>query len=415
MNAVSLRTLVGISVFWLALSVITDGVTTLVLPHRLAPLAEDHRATLLGLAAFVGLLAGILVQPIAGLFSDRLRERRRTTLLVLGLVVLVPGLALLAGTDGIVPIVVAFALVQLGANIAQAGQQGLIPDLVPRARRGVAAGVKGFADLLGAVVAFAVLGALLAGPGVGAAAAAVAGTAFVCLLITISLVREGSHESRPAHAGRLIDAFVLDLRVHHAFALLVTSRFLFLLGTYMVGRFLLYFVADRLALDAGAAAQTAGSLLAGLTLVTGVAALAGGWAADRWGRKPLMVFGAGASAIGVLLLALAATSAQIFAFGALMAVGSGTFAAANWALATELAPEDEAARFMGLANIGTAGAAAVAGLAGPLVDWGNAMGPGIGYDALFVLAALAFGGSALALRGIARVDRRLPLMEARAG
>jgi MFS family permease len=186
----------------------------------------------------------------------------------------------------------------------------------------------------------------------------------------------------------------------------VAARFLFLLGTYAVGRFLLYFVADRLALDPGRAAEEAGGLLAGLALITALAAPPAGWATDRLGRTPLMVAGALLSAAGVLLLIPARSAALIFAGGAVMALGSAMFAAANWARTADLAPVDEAARFFGLANIGTAGAAAAAGLLGPLVDWGNAAAPGAGYTALFVAAALAFAGSIAALRGAERAARQ---------
>ena len=65
------RLLLGISIFWLALSVLSDGVNTLVLPLRLSDLsAGDHQATTLGLLTFAGLFAGAFIQPIAGTFSD---------------------------------------------------------------------------------------------------------------------------------------------------------------------------------------------------------------------------------------------------------------------------------------------------------------------------------------------------------
>jgi MFS family permease len=187
----------------------------------------------------------------------------------------------------------------------------------------------------------------------------------------------------------------------------VAARFLFLLGTYAVGRFLLYFVADRLRLDPESAAETAGGLLAGLALLTALGGLAAGWAADRFGRMPLMLLGVLLSTAGILLLALASSAALIFVFGSLMALGSAAFASANWALTADVTPEGEGARFFGLANIGTAGAAAAAGLLGPVVDWGNASSPETGYTALFMVAGLACAASALALRGIA-MPRALP-------
>jgi MFS family permease len=411
------RVLLGTSVFWLALSMVSDGVTTLVLPQRIANLDDPSgRATVLGLATFIGIFVGMLVQPLAGRVSDQLRARRgRNATIAAGLAVLVPALALLAFFDGLTSLVVAFVLVQIGLNVAQAGQQGFIPDLIARERRGAAAGLKGFMDLAGALVGFALLGALLASGDARPAILALVAAVIGCFLLTVLLVRERTGGKASAQAGGVLDAFRFDLGRHRAFATLVISRFLFLLGTYMVGRFFLFFVADRLGLDPGGAAKTAGGLLAALTLVTAVAAPAGGWAADRWGRIPLMVFGALASVSGVLFLTLAATSAQILACGALMAIGSGAFAAANWAFTTDLVPPEEAARFMGLANFGTAGAAAFAGLAGPLVDWGNGIGGGSGYVALFVVAAFAFGASAIVLRPIAQLSRLAHLAEARAG
>ena len=175
----------------------------------------------------------------------------------------------------------------------------------------------------------------------------------------------------------------------------------------IVGRFLLYFVTDRLGLDPGRATKEAGSLLAALTLLTVALSLPAGWAADRLGRMPLMRAGALVSALGALLLIVAGSTAHILLFGGLMAVGSAAFAGANWALIADLSPPAEAGRFYGLANVGTGGAAAAAGLFGPVVDWANGITPGAGYTALFVASALAFLASALALRRIA-MPSKLP-------
>src|SRR5512140_3543295 len=69
-----LRLLLGISVFWLALSMLTDGMNALVLPLQLGDLLGPRvEATALGLLTFAGLLAGALIQPYAGAVSDRLR------------------------------------------------------------------------------------------------------------------------------------------------------------------------------------------------------------------------------------------------------------------------------------------------------------------------------------------------------
>ena len=51
-----------------------------------------------------------------------------------------------------------------------------------------------------------------------------------------------------------------------------------------------------------------------------------------------------------------------------------------------LAPPAEAGHFYGLANIGTAGAVAAAGLLGRVVDQGNGVVPRLDYTALFAAA-----------------------------
>jgi MFS family permease len=101
----------------------------------------------------------------------------------------------------------------------------------------------------------------------------------------------------------------------------------------------------------------------------------------------------------------ARTEAQILLFGALMSVGSAAFASANWALTADLVPQAEVGRFLAIANFGTAGAAAAAGLLGPLIDWANTNAVGAGYTVLLVAAALTFVASAL--RGVNVTERKV--------
>jgi MFS family permease len=407
-----LRTLLGISIFWLALSLLADGFTTLVLPAHLLHIAgEAGQATTLGLLTFVGLLAGMLVQPIAGLWSDRLRPRwGRRGPLTLGALLILVALGLFGLTGSVAAVLLVFVLMHVAAAIAQAAQQGFIPDLAPGARRGTAAGLKSLMDTGGALLGFVVLGQALGEGRIDGALLVVGAVVVAALALTIVLTPEEGPLAAPAVCRvALADALRLDVRRHRAFAWLVLSRFLFLLGVYAVGRFFLFFVADRLGLEPGQAARAAGALLAGLTLITVLAAVPAGWLADRLGRWPLMLAGAGLSGVGALLLIAAGSQWQILLFGGLMALGSAAFAAANWAATADAVPPAEAARFMGLANIGTAGAMATAGLLGPLVDRANAARPGAGYTLLFLAASLAYAASALALRPLrARPPRPMP-------
>jgi MFS family permease len=402
------RLLFGISIFWLGLSMLSDGLNTLVLPSHLFHFTtEATRATTLGLLTFTGLLVGLLVQPIAGMFSDRLYMRwGRRGAIGLGVLLTVVALIAFSFARSLAGVILSYWIIQVTANLAQAAQQGFIPDLVPTHWRGIAAGLKGVMDFGGAFLGFAVLGSLLGLGNMSLAVFAIAAILILTLLLTLLLVREPQTLAAPMpNRFSLADIFRFDLRQHRPFAWLIASRFLFLLGAYGVNRFFLFFIAERLGLDPARAAEEAGSLLAGLTLITVLAAPLTGWLADRWGRFPMMLSGAMISALGVLLLILAENSFSILVFGGLMSIGTAAFTGANWALTADLAPSSEGGRFLGLANIGTAGAAAAAGLFGPLVDWTNEIAPGTGYPIVFVLSALAFIASLISLRRVVVLHR----------
>jgi len=397
------RLLFGISVFWLALSVLFDGVNTLVLPLQLSTLAGRNQATLLGLLTFVGLFAGALIQPVAGAFSDRLKPLLgRKGFIGIGLVLSLASLFVFANFQSIVGILISYLAIQISASIAQAGQQGLIPDLVDEKRRGLASGLKGFMDLTGAMLGFVILGQLLGSGKPLLAVGAIGGILLVAYLLAILLTKEDKPNKDAAVDATVIplrEIFRLDLTQHRAFVRLVVARFLFLLGIYGTGRFLLLFVASRLGLAENQAAEQAGTLLAGLAFITILASPLAGWLADRIGRVPLMVAGAIFSAVSALMLVWADSTGQILLFGGLMSLGSAAFAGGSWALLADLVPRSDSARFFGLANFSTAGAAAAAGLFGPVIDGVERIAPGMGFSVLFAAASLAFLASALPLRG----------------
>ncbi len=81
-------------------------------------------------------------------------------------------------------------------------------------------------------------------------------------------------------------------------------------------------------------------------------------------------------------------------------MGVGAFLSASWALATDIVPRQEAARYLGIANIATCiGSGGARLLGGVLIDPINrALGSSSsGYLLLFALAALCFLVSALVI------------------
>jgi MFS family permease len=261
--------------------------------------------------------------------------------------------------------------------------------------------LKGFADLAGAFIAFVLLAIVLGTGGVTTATVAIGGVVVLTALLATALVREPGGSGRPALTANRLNlraAFGLDRAAHREFVAVVAARFLFLFGTFAVGRFFLLIVADRLALEPAAAGREAATILAILALVTAVAALPAGLLTDRIGRVSMMAIGGLVTSAGVLLLLVASSSLEFVVYGSLMAAGTAMFVTANWAMTTDLVPRGEAARFMGIANFGTAGAAAGAGLIGPFADAIRTQAPELGYDGVLLAAIGAIVLSLLAIR-----------------
>lgn len=376
MNA---RLALGISIVWLPLAFLFDGVTALILPLQLAD--SDRAATEVGLISFAGLGAAVIVQPVAGRLSDRLRGGvDRRAFLAIAALPTVAGLWLLVGVAALPVVAVGYLILQASASAVQAAQQALIPEHVGRAARGRAAGLKSTFDVGGAFLAFLVLGILL-GSGDPKPAALFATLLLIGSVALMAVLVPSAAAPADTRRDRARS------RIPRGFVRLVAARFLFLLGTYGIGRFLLLLIADRLNLRPVDAASATGGLLALFTLTTAALALAFGMLADRRGRDLVMVLGVGLSAIGIVVFLPAIGLPGVVVGGLLMAAGTAAFVSANWAATTDLVPADEAGWLMGLANLGTGGAAACAGLLGLVID-------GIGFAAAIVLAATA---TALAL------------------
>jgi MFS family permease len=389
--SVATSRLVAVSVGWLGISMIADGVPTILLPHQLLSAGEEG-ATMLGLISLVALAGAAAVQPLAGRLSDTIG---RWPVVAAGVGLAVAGLVLL--TAAALPGAV---LAMVGISVAQAGYQPLLPDLVPVRRRGAASGLKSALDVAGATAGFLLLAALLAEGAATTAIVVLAAALAVPFGIAYLLLRDGTTRGGPSNPSSLDMSRLLN-GVPPSLVRLVAARFLFLLGIFGVGRFVLLFIGDRLNLGPDAAASQAGIALGALALITVAASVPAGWVADRVGRRGVMLGGGVLAGVGIGLLPTAGSVAMVLAFGSLMALGSAAFSAASWAALTDMTPSADAGRLLGLANLGTAGAAAAAGAFGVLIDAGNAGGGQLGYALAFGLAAAsAVVGGSLAWRSV---------------
>lgn len=382
------RRVAAVSLGWLGISMVSDGVPAVLLPHQLLSSGQTD-ATTLGVVTLLAIALAAALQPLAGAWSDTVG---RWPIIVVGVAVTVVGLVLMLAPQTAVPGAVVSLL---GVSVAQAGHQPLLPELIPERLRGRASGIKSALDVTGAIIGFLLLAALL---GSGAPVAAVMLLAAL-MAAPFAIARLALPTRQPDTSTRSTSVDRLRGPLPAGLLPLVAARFFFLLGIYAVGRFLLLFVSERLGLSPDAAAEQAGLALALLAAITVVASLPAGWLADRVGRRGLMVSGGALAAVGIALLPGAGSMPLILAFGALMALGTAAFNAGSWAALTDLTAPTDAGRLLGLANLGTAGAAAAAGAFGLLIDAGNADGGANGYLVAFeVAAACTLIGGVLAWR-----------------
>lgn len=131
-----------------------------------------------------------------------------------------------------------------------------------------------------------------------------------------------------------------------------------------------------------------------------------GWAADRWGRRPLMLAGALVFLVASLAYGWAGGALALTCVRLVHGTGMGLFPTAASALVTDLAPPERRGHVLGLYGAAFSIAMAI----GPLA--GVALSQRAGFPTLFAVSAVvALAGVALtaAVREPARPGARLPL------
>ncbi len=373
------------------------------------------QASALSALTTVGLAIAIIVQPLAGAISDRSLSRfgRRRPMMAGWTLACAALLVALAFAPTYALLFALYCLLQGASNMAHGPAQGLIPDLVPESQHGAAGGVKSFIDNFTLIMAGLVTGTWLLARSpdlLESARAAVLIIAVVLvffLIVNLVTTRETplTRDALPREPLRAAVWNSLSVvgniretwRENRAFAWLLIVRLLFLGGIQIVSNYAQFYFKDVVLAGAPDAAQRAPQLMGELLILVAAALVLvsapAGILSDRFGRRAV-------SAAGVAL-AVGAAAALLFirnvawltlggfaltdlmAAGLLLGAGAGIFFAVNWAWATDLVSHDQAARYLGVSNLATAGAGILAALGGPLIDWGNAQAPGLGYKYVF--------------------------------
>lgn len=388
------RDYITMNVYWFGLAFLWNGLHPIILPAMLLSFVpEALKNTYLGGLTFAGLILAMVMQPLAGALSDHTRSRwgRRRPWILLGVLLTLAVLAIMARASSLGMLIAAYILLQLASNTGHGPAQGLIPDLVSQERHGLAAGIKNLFEMSGLIVTSLVAGKLMSDGNAALAltitSAVIAATALVTLVGTPEVSAAGARG--PAAVQALRETLGVDLGRAPGYARLLVSRFLILLGIYAVQAFAQYYIRDRLQVPDPAAVT--GNLMATIGLALTVLVFPAGYLSDRFGRLRLNQIAGILAALGILMLIPIRTVPPLYVAGTVIGAATGIFLSVNWALATDLIPQDEAGKYLGLSNLATAGAGAASRLGGPLIDGLNAFHPGafLGYPVLMLLAAIS--------------------------
>ncbi|MFN2450074.1 MAG: MFS transporter [Candidatus Baltobacteraceae bacterium] len=373
--------------FWVPLHFQDTALPAITIPAAVAVLApRDHIRALSLVLASMSLLA-MIVPPLAGALSDRLRARGlpRRVLIWSGAGLDMAALVLLANVHSLALFVVLVLVATMGANISLAAYQAMIPDVVPQESWGAASGVRNIATLLGVILGFAVAaGTTVATTFIGVAVAL--GVFAVVLLAQRENALPNVREER---------AHVSDW---HDFSVVFIARLFLAFGLALLMTFVLYFFRDILHAgnpSAGTAyvgfASLAGAIISGIYL---------GWLSDRVSRKIVVALCGIPMTVAAAGFATFPNEHWMYGFAVLFGVGFGGIMSTGWALAIDSVPKlRDVARDLGIWGIAQNAPQVIAPLAGGavLAAFGNGEA---GYQTLFYGAAVCFALGSVTVLGV---------------
>jgi MFS family permease len=422
---------ITVNIYFLGLTTVaqTNGLVTPLLVQQFV--GENTKGSYLGMLRLWTLMAALLMQAVMGMLSDRstLRWGRRRPFIFIGTLadlVFIAALGFAAGLSGLTGfwfLFIVALLLQVSSNVAQAAQQGLIPDLVPENQRGRFSSVKAILELPLPLILVSFTVAKMVSRGMlWAGLLLAAGILTLSMLITM-FVPETPRKEPPGPfnwqpilrltlmagtftavilgtgaavnlLGNLfrsitsVPVLVLlmggtgflamliavavgvwaSVRVsvgseaaqhNPGFSWWVINRLAFLVGVVNLSTFAVFFIQARLGFERETAAGPAALLMTVVGVFILFSALPSGWLTDRFGRKPLIAISGLLAAAGTLIALLSPNLNIIYVGGTLIGVATGLFYTANWALGTDLVPRREAGRYLGISNLAGAGAGAV--------------------------------------------------------
>jgi MFS family permease len=190
----------SINLFWLGMNFRNTAVGTFFMPYLVDIYAPaDWRNTALSMMRTAGLIIAMLVQPAAGLISDRSTSRfgRRRPFILIGTLLDLVFLVAIGLSSSYWSLLVAVLLIQFSSNISHGPLQALIPDVVPEDQRGRASGVKAIFELFPIILVGVMVVPMIAAGQLNWAIVVTGAVLFITALLTMLLVKEQPLKEKP--------------------------------------------------------------------------------------------------------------------------------------------------------------------------------------------------------------------------
>jgi MFS family permease len=421
-DRISWRGMLVLSAFWFSIAYTMQPLGGNIIPLLVARFTQPMTAhlgplalpldvnTYVSLLDTMGAAFAIIWQPAIGALSDNSRFRlgRRRPYIAIGVIGDIVFLTLIAFVTSYWALLVVYAFFQMASNTAQGPYQGMLPDQVPPDQRGEASGYYGLMNMLGTIVGFLVVGALLI-PTHHLRLAIL--TLPIVIAIAGALVIFGVPDRRRTSAPdqpvghSIFLSFAIDTRRYRDFAWLMVSRLFFLMAPVGISTYAFNFIRFTFHYSEGKASLYASALQAIVVIFAAILCMTAGFLAERFGKKRLIAAACLIGAVGSSLLIFAPTLPWILGFGLIVGISLGIFLSVDWAFMTDLIPKAEAGRYMGVSNIATASAGLIARpILGPIIDaFNNNRTSAVGYRVMFGIVTGFFLIAFLTLRPVREV------------
>ena len=330
-------------------------------------------------------VAGCIVPPIAGYFSDRTSGRfgRRRPYIFFGLLCVLISLFFLPRETMFLTITLVSGAMYFGLRFAETPYLSLLPDITPPEQRGTASGAMNLLGSLG-LISFFVISYFTEKSNVwennpAGAFYMVGIVAFVAALVPILTIREPEVPQGDGGGaqGKSPLEYLKGIAKETSAMRFFTAQFFWWLGFMIVSSWVVLFVVEELKATEADSFKVLGVFSVVMTLFV----LPLGMLGDRFGRKRLLSLMIGLWVVSEIIVGFSQNLTQALYLVGLTAIPFAAIMGVGFAFMLDLIPKDRTAEFVGFSIISIA----VAQVMGPII--GGVLIESLGYRSIFPATA----------------------------